>query len=201
MQNHHDAHRATTTQSRRVQIGYEGTIDFSRGAYGVVEGSEKRRLQVEKSEEGQGAMCAIEETCEDSSDLQLQLRLQDTAEGARVTSEGARAADEGAGVEEKENPIAEPVGTLQNQVMKQIKSHRRIHYSLCCNVACNKPILFCLPPHRPTILRCVRQMTTVAGLCQKPVPKQNITPSAKVKKVRWHREDVEGLGNHKLRGA
>ncbi|CAM9835264.1 unnamed protein product [Ectocarpus sp. 6 AP-2014] len=118
MQKHYDAHRATIRQSRRVQRGYEGTIDFSGGAYGVVEGSEKRRLEMEKHEKGKRVVCAIEKTEEDNSDLQLQLRwcklqLKERELQVRELELQMRERES----KKNENPNVRPVGTLRARPM------------------------------------------------------------------------------------
>lgn len=119
MQKHYDAHRATTRQTRRVQRYYEGTIDFSGGAYGVVEGSEKRRLEMERNEEGKELVCAIDKPGEDNSDLQLQLRwykLELTERELRVKELELQMRERE--LTKNENPKARHVGTFHSQVMK-----------------------------------------------------------------------------------
>lgn len=138
MQKHFDAHRATKMRSRGVQRNYEGTIDFSGGAYGVVEGSEKRRLEMAKHEKGKRGACQIDTTGELNSDLQLQLReyklqLKERELQVRELKLQLRERERN----KNENPTMMPVDTLQSQVMKRMESHRHnIHSSLCCNVVC-----------------------------------------------------------------
>lgn len=62
----------------------------------MVEGSEKRRLEMERNEEGKGLVCEIEKPEGDNSDLQLQLRERES--------------------KKNKNPNARPMGTLQSQI-------------------------------------------------------------------------------------
>lgn len=122
MQKHYDAHRSSIRQSRRVQRNYEGTIDFSGGEYGVVEGSEKRRLEMERHEKGKGMACAIEKSGEDNSDLQLQLRwckleLKERDLHVRELELQMREREE----KKNESPNVKPFDTLQSQVRKRIE--------------------------------------------------------------------------------
>lgn len=141
MQKHYDTHRSTTKQSKRTQRTYDGLVEFSGGVFGIVEGSEKRRLEMEANEEGKRRMCAMEGIDEDDRDRPLQpkeseLKLRERELNLRERELKLRERELKLRErefqlphlpKEHEVPKARVMCTLQSQV---IMSHTRVRYKL-----------------------------------------------------------------------
>lgn len=134
MQKHYDTHRSTTKQSKRTQRTYDGLVEFSGGVFGIVEGSEKRRLEMEANEEGKGGMCAMEGIEEDDRDRpvqpkesELKLRERELNLRERELKLRERELQLPHLPKEHEVPKARAMCTLQSQVTM---SHTRVRYKL-----------------------------------------------------------------------
>lgn len=112
MQGRYNIHRQAATQSRAIHAKYKGQVDFTGGAYGILEGAMKRDLEMEgsdKSRELQQMKLRIES-------LESENRVRERA--AQKTERENKARDAAIQIAEREQALKAKTGvTLQSQVI------------------------------------------------------------------------------------